>query len=354
MKKRILSAVLGAAMVASLLMGCGSGESSEPADDAQATEDEAGDDAGASGEKTAKDYKIAVVPKMTNLAWFERMEDGVNDYNDANGTEVFYGGSPEGDGQAAYVETLISQGYDAICVVPFDVEALDPVLKKAKDEGITIICHEASTVENMDYDIEAFDTTEYGAHLMEKIAELTDGKGEYIQTVGALTSISHVEEADGGKAYADENCPELKMYGDKIISDDNEDTAYNKVKEALTANPDIVAIQCAAMSETPGAARAVAELGLKGKVHIAGTSLVSVCGKYVEDGTVELMSFWDPALAGQAMIELAVATLNGTADENLSIDVPGYETLTLEGNVYTGSAWIDVDADNVNDPAYDF
>ena len=23
-----------------------------------------------------KDYKIAVVPKMTNIAWFQRMEDG--------------------------------------------------------------------------------------------------------------------------------------------------------------------------------------------------------------------------------------------------------------------------------------
>lgn len=348
MKKRILSVVLGVAMAASLAMGCSS--SSEPAEDA--AEETASDDA--SGEKTAADYKIAVVPKMTNLAWFERMEEGVADYNDANGTEVFYGGSPEGDGQAAYVETLISQGYDAICVVPFDVEALDPVLKKAKDAGITVICHEASTIENMDYDLEAFDTTAYGAHLMEKIAELTGGEGEYIQTVGALTSVSHNEEADGGKAYADENCPGLTMYGDKIISDDNEDTAYNKVKEALTANPDIVAIQCAAMSETPGAARAVEELGLAGKVHICGTSLVSVCGKYVENGTVELMSFWDPALAGQAMIELAVATLNGTADENLSLDVEGYETLTLEGNVYTGNAWIDVDASNVDDPAYDF
>lgn len=29
-----------------------------------------------------KDYKIAVVPKMTNIAWFQRMEDGVNEYND--------------------------------------------------------------------------------------------------------------------------------------------------------------------------------------------------------------------------------------------------------------------------------
>ena len=67
------------------------------------------------------------------------------------------------------------------------------------------------------------------------------------------------------------------------------------------------------------------------------------------------MSFWDPALAGQAMIVLAVATLNGTVGEDtLSLPVEGYENLTLEGKVYTGSAWIDVDKDNCNDEAYDF
>ena len=154
MKKRILSAVLGIAMVATLLVGCGSGSSDDSSKEDTKTEDTAKDD---SGEKTAADYKIAVVPKMTNLAWFERMEQGVDDYNEANGTSVEYCGSPEGDGQAAFVEGLISQGYDAICVVPFDVEALDPVLAKAKEAGIVVICHEASTVENMDYDVEAFD-----------------------------------------------------------------------------------------------------------------------------------------------------------------------------------------------------
>ena len=333
MKKRILSAVLGIAMVATLLVGCGSGSSDDSSKEDTKTEDTAKDD---SGEKTAADYKIAVVPKMTNLAWFERMEQGVD---------------------AAFVEGLISQGYDAICVVPFDVEALDPVLAKAKEAGIVVICHEASTVENMDYDVEAFDTLEYGAHLMEKINELSDGKGRVIQTVGALTSQSHVEEAQGGKEWAEKNAPDLKVDDQPIVSDDNQDTAYSKVKEALTADTkhEIVGIQCAAMSETPGAAQAVEELGLQGKVHIAGTSLMSVCGEYVEDGTVELMSFWDPALAGQAMIELAVATLNGTVGEDtLSLPVEGYENLTLEGKVYTGSAWIDVDKDNCNDEAYDF
>lgn len=344
MKKRILSVLMIVAMISVFAVGCGGGSSDSGSADSGAAESSDG-------------YKIAVVPKMTNLAWFERMEFGVDEVKDSyaeKGITVEYGGSSEGDGQAEYVEGLIGQGYDAICVVPFDVEALDPILKKAKDEGIVVICHEASTVENMDYDIEAFNTLEYGAHLMEALADLTGGKGEYIQTVGALTSVSHVEEAQGGKEYADANLPDLKMAQDLIISDDNQDTAYNKVKEALTANPNINAIQCAAMSETPGAAQAVEELGLAGKVHIAGTSLMSVCGQYVEDGTVELMSFWDPALAGQAMIELAVATLDGTVSDDLALTTPGYETLTLEGNVYTGAAWIDVTKDNCADEAYDF
>ncbi len=369
MKKKILASVMCVALAGTLLAGCGSSsdesaaattETEEEEVDVAVEETEAADEEEAaeaienSSEKTAADYNIAVVPKMTNLAWFERMEWGVNEYNEENGTDVFYGGSTDGDGQAAYVEGLLSQGYDAICVVPYDVEALDPILEKARDAGIVVICHEASTMENMDYDVEAFNTYEYGAHLMEKIAELTGGEGEYIQTIAGLTSQSHVEEADGGKEYADAYT-DMTMYGDRILSDDNEDTAYNKVKEALTANPDIVAIQCAAMSETPGAARAVEELGLAGKVYICGTSLNSVCEKYVEDGTVQLMSFWDPALAGDAMIELAVATLNGTAgDDTLSLPVEGYEDLVLEGNVYTGNAWIDVDQSNYDDPAYDF
>ena len=70
------------------------------------------------------------------------MEQGVKDYNSKNGTDVFYGGSTDGSGQAAYVESLLSQNYDAICVVPFDTEALQPILEKAKAAGITVITHD--------------------------------------------------------------------------------------------------------------------------------------------------------------------------------------------------------------------
>jgi simple sugar transport system substrate-binding protein len=39
-------------------------------------------------------------------------------------------------------------------------------LKKAREQGIVVISHEASNQENIDYDIEAFDNAAYGVHFM--------------------------------------------------------------------------------------------------------------------------------------------------------------------------------------------
>lgn len=307
---------------------------------------------------TAKDgYTIAVVPKLTSIAWFQRMEVGVNEYAKEKGVDAFYTGSSEGDGalQAQVIEDLISQGVDAICVVPFSTESLEPVLKKARDAGIVVITHEAVGMENVDYDIEAFNNEDYGRHFMERIGEITGGKGEYILEVGSLTTASHNQWVDSSKALQLEKFPEMSQFGDKIETADDQSQSYNKVKEVLTANPNIAAIQGSAMSDVAGAALAVEELGLAGKVKIVGTSLVSVSGKYIKDGIIDTISFWDPALAGKAMIELAIKVLDGEKIESdLDLGIDGYSKLTLEDKVLTGQAWIDVNKDNVDDPAYDF
>jgi len=305
----------------------------------------------------ADEYTIAVVPKMTSIAWFQRMEEGVLQYVDETGVDAFYTGPSEGDGalQAQVIEDLISQGVDAICVVPFSTEALEPVLKKAREAGIIVISHEAAGMENIDYDIEAFDNDAYGRHFMAKIGELTDGKGEYVLEVGALTSASHNQWVDGAKAYQEENFPEMSQYGDKIETKDDQSVSYEKIKEVLTANPNIAAIEGSAMADVAGAALAVEELGLAGKVKIVGTSLVSVSGKYVREGTIDMISFWDPAEAGKAMIALAQKMLAGEeVKDGLNLGIPGYENLILDGKVLTGEAWVDVTIDNVDDPAYNF
>ncbi len=365
MKKKVLSVLVCLAMTASMIVGCGVSKVEEATEAPAAKEavEEVKEEAPAEetqeavATETAGGYKIAVVPKLTSIAWFQRMEVGVKEYAEKNGVDAFYTGPSEGDGalQAQVIEDLISQGVDAICVVPFSTEALEPVLKKAREAGIVVITHEASGMTNMDYDIEAFDNAAYGEHFMEKLGELTGGKGEYLLTVGSLTSESHNQWVDAAKTLQEEKFPEMKQYGDKIETADDQSKAYEKVKEALTANPSIAAIQGSAMPDIAGAALAVEELGLAGKVKLAGTSLVSVSGKYVKDGTIEMISFWDPSLAGQAMIQLAIKVLDKEAvDNGCNLGVTGYDNMTLVDKVLYGQAWIDVTKENVDDPAYDF
>ena len=298
------------------------------------------------------DYTIAVVPKLTSIAWFQRMEVGVKEYAEETGVDAFYTGPSEGDGalQAQFIEDLIAQGVDAICVVPFSTEALEPVLKKAREAGILVISHEASGMENIDYDIEAFDNEAYGEHFMARLGELMDGKGEYLLEVGGLTSESHMQWTEAAIQYQKANFPEMKLAADRIETKDDQTISYEKVKEALTANPNIMGVQGSA-----GAALAVQELGLSGKVQIVGTSLVSVSGKYIREGTIDTIGFWDPALAGKAMVQLAVNILDGKdVTDGLDLGIEGYDNLTLDGKVLYGQAWIDVNKDNVDDPAYDF
>lgn len=353
-KKRFAALWLVMVMVVGLT-ACGTVEEAKPAATAEKTTTEAKAETETAVETKA--YKIAVVPKLTSIAWFQRMEVGVNEYAAENDIDAFYTGPSEGDGalQAQVIEDLIAQGVDAICVVPFSTESLEPVLKKAREAGIVVIAHEAASMENIDYDIEAFNNAAYGEHFMDLLGEKVGGEGEYLVTVGGLTSESHNQWVDAAKVLQEDKYPGMSQYGDKIETADDQTVSYNKIKEALTVNPNIVAIQGSAMPDVAGAALAVQELGLAGKIEIAGTSLVSVAGKYVEDGTISMISFWDPSRAGKAMIALAVKVLDGEAvEDNLDLGVEGYNSLMLDGKVLTGEAWIDITKENVNDPAFDF
>ena len=120
---------------------------------------------------TGKTYTIATVVKVDGIAWFDRMREGVKEFKADTGQDAYEVGPSQADAaaQVEIIENLIAQGVDAICVVPFSVEAVEPVLKKARDRGIVVISHEASNIQNVDFDIEAFDNTAYGAKLMENL-----------------------------------------------------------------------------------------------------------------------------------------------------------------------------------------
>ena len=331
--KKMLALLLAVAMIFSMV-ACGAGEKK-------------GDDK----------FEIVVVPKDSSNPWFVRMDTGVKEYATAHPElNVYQKGTDQIDAtlQAQLVEDLIAQGVDAICVVPVDIQSIDPVLKKAKDAGIVVIAHEGSALTNVDYDIEAFSNAGYGQFIMDNLAEAMGGEGVYTTMVADLTNGSHNEWADAAVAYQKEAYPNMTLLEaqPRVESHDNGDTAYNVAKECIKAYPELKGIMGTSSFDAPGVARAIDELGLVDKAFTTGTGMPADNAALLKSGTIKSLTLWDPAIAGQAMISLAVKVLNGeTISGTVDLGVDGYNAMEFRAGsttVLEGQGWITINAENVD------
>ena len=305
----------------------------------------------------AEGWEIVVVPKDASNPWFVRMNTGVEEYAAAHPEDTIYQkGTAEIDAtlQAQLVDDLVAQGVDAICVVPVDIKSIEPSLKAAREAGIVVIAHEGAALENVDYDIEAFNNELYGAFIMDNLAAAMGEEGLYTTMVADLTNGSHNEWADGGVKRATEAYPNMTLLeaDPRVESHDNGDTAYNVAKELFKKYPDLKGIMGTSSFDAPGVARAIEELGLSGKVFTAGTGMPGDNAELLKSGAVQYLTLWDPALAGQAMVALAQKILAGDEiSAPLDLGVEGYTALQFkEGSetVFEGQGWITITAENVD------
>ena len=305
----------------------------------------------------AEGWEIVVVPKDASNPWFVRMNTGVEEYAAAHPEDTIYQkGTAEIDAtlQAQLIDDLVAQGVDAICVVPVDIKSIEPSLKAAREAGIVVIAHEGAALENVDYDIEAFNNELYGAFIMDNLAAAMGEEGLYTTMVADLTNGSHNEWADGGVKRATEAYPNMTLLeaDPRVESHDNGDTAYNVAKELFKKYPDLKGIMGTSSFDAPGVARAIEELGLSGKVFTAGTGMPGDNAELLKSGAVQYLTLWDPALAGQAMVALAQKILAGEEiAAPLDLGVEGYTALQFkEGSetVFEGQGWITITAENVD------
>ncbi|MDK2963281.1 MAG: simple sugar transport system substrate-binding protein [Verrucomicrobiota bacterium] len=303
-------------------------------------------------------FEIVMVVKLEGVAWFDNMRLGIERFNaehpDVNAYQV---GANTADpaAQVALINDLIAKGVDAILVVPNDPESLVPVLKKANDAGILTFSHESSNQKQVSFDLEAFDNEAYGRHMMDVMAEWMGKSGAWQPFVGFLTSPTHNQWVAGEMAEMNEKYPGLVRPPTIEEDQENQQIAYERTLELLKKNPDLKAIMGSAMSTVPGAAAAIEEKGMIGKVAAFGTCLPSVAGDYLKSGAAKSIHFWVPADAGYALANIAYKTLKGEiVTEGMDLGAPGYNNVTIKKNKYGvpvvyGQAWVDVNADNLEE-----
>lgn len=309
---------------------------------------------GAAESKSAdKPFEIAVVVKFEH-PWFDDMKVGIQEAAKELGVNAYMLAPSAADAaqQVALIESCIAKRVDAICVVPNDPASLEPVLKKAQDAGIVCISHEAQSMQNVTFDIEAFDNAVMGRRFIDDIVKFSGSdKGNYVFFVGSLTAETHMERFNAAVAYQKEKYPGWNLIAGPIADDANTQTNYEKTLELLTKHgEDIDAIITSDAASPVGVAQALHEKNMVGKVVSVGSSVPSVVKPYVEDGSCSAISLWRPADAGYVQVWLAKELLEGrTITEGQSI--PKFGPVTIKGKVILGgdSGCVDWDASVMND-----
>ncbi len=307
-----------------------------------------------------EEFTIALCAKTEGIAWFDDMRVGVDEFNADHDDCYSYEINPEGSDAAkqnAMLEDLISQGVDAICCVPVDAQAVAATLQKARDQGIVVVTHEASDIlDSVDYDMEAFDNDYFGTLYGQYLAEAMGGEGQWFGAVGGLGMTTHMQWFNSCVKYLEENYPDMELVNPDGIpgeEDNNEQTAYDLALQAIAAYPDLKGLMDTAASSN-GMALALEENG-RTDIKLVGLATPSQGGAYIEDGTQYVGLCWRPADAGYTTVEIAYKILKG---EEITSDTtftkPGYETVTVEGNLVTGNAPLVFTAENIGDYAGTF
>ena len=297
--------------------------------------------------------EFATVPKAVGLNWFNRMEEGVKQFDqDFEAISAFQQGPSQFDAalQVQVIEDLIAQGVTAINVVPFQAEALEPVLRKAQDQGIIVVSHEGGNLENVSYNVEAFNNEDYGRFLMNDLAKGMGESGEYAVFVGSLTSTTHMQWVEAAIAYQQTKYPDMKHVGGYNETSDDIRQSYDKMKELMRRYPKLRGVQGSSAVDVVGAGQAVEEAGLEDRFTVVGTSIVSYAGDLLQDGAIDVIAGWDPAQAGYAMNVVSKILMDGgKIQDGMDLGVPGFEKIILDDKTIYGQAWIRVTAENMNE-----
>ena len=311
-------------------------------------------------DKDSSEWTIAVVTKDNTANWFKRMEVGVNEFGEETGINVIQKGPANADAasQVQVIDDMINQGVDALCVVPIDPGAIEASLKNAMDKGIVVVTHEASNQVNTLYDTEAFTAEDFGAAIMDALASDMGEEGNYAEMVAYTTSATHMEYANAEKARQEEAYPNMELINDGAVptceSEESIDTAYERAKEVLKANPDLKGFTGVASTDCPGIAKAVEELGLD--VKVVGVGTPNEFKPYVESGTISTIKLWDPKDSGYIMCKVASMILGGEAiEEGADLGLDGYNKITIkegDNKCIIGQADLTITKDNIDD--YDF
>ncbi|HLS07850.1 D-xylose ABC transporter substrate-binding protein [Lentibacillus sp.] len=292
-----------------------------------------GQDASSDNNDASSDGDITIglsVADLTLERW-QHDRDIFMDKAEELGAEVLVQSADgEDEKQLSQIQNMLSQDIDVLVIIANNSDALSPVVKQAKEEGIPVVAYDR-LINNAEIDAYvSFDNERVGEMQAEYLVDQVP-TGKYFLLGGAPTDNNAQMFRDGQMNVLDPliESGDIEVVGDQWAEGWSAEAALSIVENALTANDnDIDAIVASNDSTAGGAVQALTAQNLAGDVAISGQDADLAAVQRIAEGTQSMTVYKPIQDIAEKNAEVAVQLAEGKEVEtedtvnNGSTDVP--------------------------------
>jgi len=262
--------------------------------------------------------KIGVSISNFNDTFLMYMKDGMDEYAKSLGGEVeitYVDAKEDAAAQLAQVENFISQGMNAVVVVPVNTEATTPITDACKNAGMPLV-YVNRLPANLPDDIVfvGSNSIDAGIFQMEYIAEKLGGKGNVVIMIGKLDNEAAIKRTEGVEQVA-AKYPDITITKKQTANWSREE-GLSLMENWLSTGDQIDAVASNNDDMALGAIQAIEAAGLLGKIIVGGVDATPDALAEMAKGRLDVTVFQDASGQGGGAIKAAVALAKGEKVEN--------------------------------------
>jgi rhamnose transport system substrate-binding protein len=250
---------------------------------------------GAAGGGGGQEVKVAFVPKLVGIPYFEAMKQGGDQAAKDLGVQFIYQGDTTADPakQAEIINSLVQQKVSVLAVAPNDPAAIAPLLKRAADAGIKVMTSDTDAPDSVrEVFVNQAEDQAIGEATAEALASQMGGQGKWAivscgQTAQNLNNWIGIE-----KKYISSKYPGMQLV-DTVYAGEDQAKSVQLAKDLMAAHSDLKGLIGQCSVSAPGVAQAVTEVNKVGKVFTTGISTPSSMKEYIKSGAQAKTVLWD-------------------------------------------------------------
>jgi rhamnose transport system substrate-binding protein len=265
-----------------------------------------------------KKIVLADVPKLIGIGYFAATTKGQAEAAaelTKNGlpTEVATDAPTEAaiQKQIEFIDNAISRGVDGILFASNDPVAISPVLRKALKAGIRVVGYDAeSQPDAREWFVQQATPDGIAKALIDSMVAEVGKDADIAIVTSSLTAPNQNEWIAEMKKYI--AAQGLKLNIATILpSEEDQQLAFKATGQIVKAYPNVKGIIGLSSVAFPGAADAITQANLIGKIAVTGLSTPNQMKPFVKSGCVKSVVLWNPVDLGYAAIYAMRAVVDG-------------------------------------------